>query len=311
MAEADEISSVLLQLDVECMTELAGKWGGVPRLLLQYYPKLNEEVETSYRRLAPAAIRECRTILEKGMQCDVPDTALLTFYFIRPYKKDLRDEKPSTVVPTRTLCCFLAEGLHQEDEAIKLQFFKALSRPAETQQAASYIFESWFHSFFTTEHMEMECKWIASGTQDGTTEKLLSTTSVISATQAAPMPWAPPFYWVPPARNFPGIDSALVLKNEIYAIQVTIAGTRSGSSPADGLAELHKLLPNNLKNLSWNLVFVGTDQDCVESFAKKYTGKIFFPTKKKGVRVGWSVVNPVRGEVIFKVCNFIVSSNIL
>jgi len=282
------------------MTKLAGKWGGVPRLLLQYYPRLDEAVEKDYRRLAPVAIQECRMILEKGVQCDLPDTAPSSFYFIRPYRKDLRDEKPCVVVPTRTLCCFLAEGLQQEDDAIKLQFFKALSQPAETRQAAGYIFESWFHSFFTTEHKEIQCEWIASGGQDGSKQKLPSATAVISATQAAPSSWTPPFYWVPPARNFPGIDSALVLENEIYAIQVTIAKTRSGSSPADGLTELRKLLPNNLKNLSWKLVFVGTDQDRVESFAKKYTGKIFFPTKTKSVRVGWSVVNPVQEEVIFK-----------
>ncbi|KAG6380541.1 hypothetical protein JVT61DRAFT_4900 [Boletus reticuloceps] len=102
-----------------------------------------------------------------------------------------------------------------------------------------------------------------------------STTTVISATLVPPSSWTPPFYWVPPVREFPGIDSALVLENEIFAIHVIIANRRRSESPADGLSVLYKLLPDNLKNLYWSLVFVGTDEDWLERIAKEHAGKIF------------------------------------
>ena len=74
------------------------------------------------------------------------------------------------------------------------------------------------------------------------------------------MSWALPFYWIPSARDFPGISSALVLTNEIIAIQVTIAEVRK-SSVEKGLSKLRNLLPQNLKDLPWEVVFVGTEVD--------------------------------------------------
>lgn len=102
-------------------------------------------------------------MLENGHQCNLPDGALSSFYFIRPYSHQDRSLEPSVIVPTRTLPYLLAQGLQQQGESTKLQFLTALRAPAETRRAAGYIFESC--SFFTMQDKMIKCKLAQSRSQ--------------------------------------------------------------------------------------------------------------------------------------------------
>ena len=264
------------------MVALAEKWDGIPRTIVDYYFDLNHRIEDDYRGRVREAVEGCKTMLQRGPNCDLPDGPSSSFYFIQ-LQKDDRAMMPYVYVPTRTLRCFLAEGLRPKGEALKLEFFTALSMPGETRQSASYIYESWFYSFFTHGQV-IDYHWVSQG---GGTEHLSSTTNVISTTQDAPASWVPPFYWIPYARDFPAIDSALVLTNEIIVIQVTIAEARK-SSVEKGLSTLSNLLPQNLKDILWKVVFVGTGVDRIERIAISWADKTPSLSNRGHVRVGWS-----------------------
>ena len=278
------------------MVKLAEKWGMIPRAIMDYDDDLRRTIEDEYRDRVGEAVEGCKTILREGSNCDLPDGAS-SFYFIRQ-QKDSRVMRPYVYVPTRTLRCFLTEGLRLESAALKLEFFTALSTPGETRQSVGYIYESWFHSFFTTHGRVIDCHWVSQG---GGTEQLSSTANVISATQDAPASWEPPFYWIRAEKDFPGIDSALVLTNEIIAIQVTIAEVHK-LSVGKGLSKLRNLLPHNLKGLPWKVVFVGMEADWIEHIAKTWADKVTSPSDEALVRVGWTVVDPVRRDIIYTVC---------
>ena len=105
-------------------------------------------------------------------------------------------------MPSRTLRCFLAEGLRLRGEALKLEFFRALSTSAETRRSAGYIYESWFHSFFFMHD------WVIIANLGGGTEQLPSTTNVILATQDTRVLGTSILLDSLSGREFPGIDSA-------------------------------------------------------------------------------------------------------
>ena len=259
------------------MVKLAEKWGMIPRTIMDYYYDLHRMIEDEYRDRVAEAVEGCKMILREGSNCDLPDGAS-SFCFIRP-QKDSHVMRPYVYVPTRTLRCFLAEGLQLESEALKLEFFTVLSMSGETRQSAGYIYESWFHSFFTMHGGVIDCHWVSQG---GGTEQLSSTMNVISATQHAPASWEPPFYWTPTEKDFPGIDSALVLTNEIIAIQVTITEVHK-LSVGKGVSKLCNLLPHNLKGLPWRVVFVGMEVDWVKHIAMTWADKI--TSVRRGTRM--------------------------
>lgn len=291
--------SILSNLSIDHMVELAEQWGGVPRTIRYYYSRPNYIVDDDYSHMARQAVTECKTALLKGPLCDLPDDALSSFYFIRPQKND-HLMMPYVSVPTRTLRYFLSKGLQYETKATKLEFFFALSMQAETCQSVHYIYKSWFHSFFPMRGKDIRCHW--QGTE--TLLKLTSTTAVISATQDTPASSTPPFYWIPRAKNFPGIDSALILTDEIIVFQVTFAAKDcSCESLETGMLKLHDLLSENLKDAQWRLVFVGTENDHgeLERMAAKWVNTIVMPTRQTCVQVGWAVVDPVCEDVVYTV----------
>ncbi|KAF8551146.1 hypothetical protein OG21DRAFT_1487211 [Imleria badia] len=296
--------AIMLNLDVECMTELATKWGGVPQTLL-YVLTNPKKAENKIRSAAKKAIRECDAMLVNAEPLNLPDNV---FYFIRPENTPGGTDHmmlPCVSVPTQTLRSLLAEALKRETRAIKLDFFRALSRPEGTHQIARDIYKSWLHSFLSSQGMKMQCEWLltSGSTRESTrTQNLQGTTAVISTTQDASAAWTPPFYWVPTTPNFPGIDSALISKKEIVAIRVVITD-RHRSPPEMGLVELSNLLPGNLKSLSWKLLFVGMDNECgLKIIAKSFHKRKVSLTEESSVRVasGWSVVDPVQEDVIYK-----------
>ncbi|KAF8552150.1 hypothetical protein OG21DRAFT_1486446 [Imleria badia] len=283
--------AIMLNLDADRMTELATKWGGVPQTLL-YFLTNAKKAENEIRSTAKKAVRECHAMLLNAELLNLPDNA---FYFIRPEKTPEGTDHmlPRVSVPTPTLCSLLAEALGQESHTIKLDFFRALSRLEGTRQTAGDIYKSWLHSFISMQGTEIECEWLLTLGLTRT-QNLQGTASVISTTQTAPAAWKPPFYWVPSTRNFPGIDSALISRREIVAIRVVTAD-RHHSPPETGLMELSSLLPSNHRDLSWNLLFVGMDNESgLKINANSYDKKI------DEVHVGWSVIDPVQEGVIYR-----------
>ncbi|KAI9568898.1 hypothetical protein HD554DRAFT_2190998 [Boletus coccyginus] len=210
----EEMTSTLMGKNVDRMIALAKKWGGVARTLLQYTDEADLEITRQYRQCAQMDVEECRLA---GL-FDTPSDSSSQFCFVRPLvvsQKIVRNHS-YFYVPTRTLRSLLGEALQGQSDDVKLEFFNALSRPEETRQAASFIFESWFHSFLSAAGT-LQREWTGSRPRSTT---LQGVTKLIPATQIALESEEPPYYWVSP-KNFPGVDSALVFKKEIIAFQVT------------------------------------------------------------------------------------------
>jgi hypothetical protein len=286
-----------LELDVGRMTTLAETLGGVPRTLLWYASKEDEQIEGVYRRSAKGAVRNCDAMLARAAEYMIPDDALLAFYFFCPLvaANGINREYSHIHVPTPTLRRLLGEAL--QGQCNSLEFFNALSQREETRQAAGLIYKSWFHSYFSAAKT-IRCHWLQPEDSGGTT-MLPGTSTLLPMTKIPPKSGTPPFYWVAP-KKFPGIDSALVLEHAIYAFQITISSEHK--SPIKGLQTLRNNLPDHLRDIPWHVVFVGHAKTAIKPVANEWAGKIFFPTKGSCMPVGWSEVDPVQPGVTYKVC---------
>ena len=49
-------------------------------------------------------------------------------------------------------------------------------------------------------------------------------------------------------------------------------------------------------------MFVGAEVDLIEDIAKSWADRVTSPSDGKRVRVGWTVVDPVRKDIVYTVC---------
>ncbi|KAF8548541.1 hypothetical protein OG21DRAFT_1500960 [Imleria badia] len=284
--------TMLLNLDVQRMTTLVEKWGGVPRVLLRFLRRglTDAEIELRYKGPASKAVQKCREVLSAIEANSFPDDAPSQFYFCRPYN-DAETGMQRTLfgasVPTRTLRRLLGEALQKQDNLLKLDFFRALRQPPSTRQAAGYIYENWFHAYFSA-GKPIECHWLQG--LNGVSLLSLTGMKLIEGNWGAVEVEDPPYYWVAPV-NFPGIDCALILPEAICVFQVTIS--TSHRSPEGGMKKLGTHLPADLKNLPWRVVFIGDHDNAIKSVAQKWVNK--------GLNIGWSHVDPVAEDITYRV----------
>ncbi|KAI0000819.1 hypothetical protein BJV74DRAFT_820874 [Russula compacta] len=282
----------VLNLDAGRMTFLAREWGGVPRTLLHFLDQgLSDElIEEDYEAQAPEAVRKCNEMVSSVVQNDLPGEAPSRFFFCRPHthpELGVNRRRSRTIVPTATLLRILGEALQMQDNNIRLAFFPALKQYKDTRSAAGFIYENWFHNFLIAGRT-INCEWL----QGFAGVRLLrGVTSLIVTSWDTMKVEQPPYYWVAPDK-FPGIDSALVLEDAIYAIQVTMSSKHESPS-------MH--LPHNLKKLPWRVLFVGDTAGTAEAAASEWAGKILFPTKKMPLAIGWSKVDPVDSHITYKI----------
>ncbi|KAF8554859.1 hypothetical protein OG21DRAFT_1011314 [Imleria badia] len=285
------------------MTTLAKEWGGVPRSLLYFVRRhlTDSQIGSIYTRTASKAVQQCQEMLSSLQMNAIPDDAPSQFYFCEPRNNaepSMQRRLPGASVPTRTLRRLLGEALQKQNNFVKRQFFHALHLPASTRQAAGYIYKSWFHSYFSA-GKHIECHWVQG--LDGVSSQ--AGTNLIDTNWDTVKVEKTPYHWVAPTgKNFPGVDSALILAEEIYVFQVTIS-TRH-ESPKDGLETLRARLPADLKKIpwrAWRVVFVGVDDSKIKTVANKWVGKLF-ATDNTNITIGWSEVDPVVKDITYRVC---------
>jgi len=300
--------SKLVGLDVHRVKTRGEKWGNVPRLLMQFIDEDDREVEALYRKDASNAVRASRIIMDRGPRLDLPDDALSRFYFLRPKRTPtgaISCWVSCLVVPTQTIRYILAKALKREDNLVRLQFFTALSHHPNTRSAAGFIFESWFHSFFITKKT-IDCRWVAQGSGNAIvqfpTASATEGMALIPSTQSAPGSAPPPYYWIPSKTNFRGINSALVLEHEIFVFQMTMSSTHR--SPVEGLRCLREMLPPEMRDLPWRVVFVGPNEGPIKAVAEYWSEQLRFPQNERPA-VGWSAMDPAQADVTYKVCKIV------
>ncbi|KAF8441700.1 hypothetical protein L210DRAFT_3644942 [Boletus edulis BED1] len=288
----------LLGFDVQRMIGLHKKWGGTPRTLLEYVDMPDQEIENLYRQSARLAVTDCRIMISSVMENKLSEDTMTQFYFCRPLnfaKPRINRELSCAVVPTPTICHFLAEALQKLNDSIRLEFFDDLGFYSETRGVARYIYKAWLHAFLSAGR-SMDCNWLH---RQAKVTSLRGTATLISAgSDELKDVKKLPYYWVAPPK-FPGIDGALIRQDAIFAVQVTIRA--KDKPPEEGLEKLRNDLPANLKNLPWHLVFVGNTDWSIETVANKWAGKIFLPTSKRCVTVGWSQVDPVEEGITYRI----------
>ncbi|KAF8124979.1 hypothetical protein EV363DRAFT_1353309, partial [Boletus edulis] len=142
----------LLELDGGRMTSLHKKWGGSVRQLRSYLETSDQQIEAEYSWHAGLAVKKCRSTITSIMGNNFPKDAPSQFFFCRPLDfamPCIERTLTCAVVPTPTICHFLAEALQKLDCSTRSEFFNILSQHRETLQATRYIFETWFHCFFS------------------------------------------------------------------------------------------------------------------------------------------------------------------
>ena len=304
----------MLGLDVQRMITLAQKWGSAPRALLKYIDLEDWDIRNDYRNRAGGAVQKSKSMIDQGVQGDLPDDAPSTFFFVRPMKisTGTHRRRLSVYVPTQTIRRILAEALQRQLNHIKLEFYNALSYHSSTRHAAGFIFEAWFHSFVVA-RKSIACKWVVQPEGVGEGHVTIFPTAPVAtdlllAIKDAPASATPPYYWIPSKTNFPGIDSALVLEGEIFAFQVILGSKHT--SPIAGLQDLRKMLPANLKDLPWRMVFVGPVEERVKQVAGHWAGQLILPPREGRLPVGYSGLDPVQVDVTYTVCGFVDSLNV-
>ncbi|KAF8133185.1 hypothetical protein EV363DRAFT_1325384, partial [Boletus edulis] len=166
----------LLDKNAQRMVDLGKKWGGSPRTLLTYFAKSDQQIQDWYHDCATEAVGNCQNMLRAIVNKYLPESsdAPSRFYFCRPHR-------------TRTCAT-----LKTFSNAIKLEFFTALSQCSDTRQAAGFIYQACAK--------ELKAR-----------KELL-------------------YYW-PASTGYPGIDGALICDNAIFAFQITLSSTHTSPEP--------------------------------------------------------------------------------
>ena len=299
--EFDAMTSELLKLNSQRMISLAQKLGCVPRIILDFMEDEGDDnhINREYQRHALQGVHKTKEMLSAILNCSYFDDAPSSIFFCQPYiKSGILDRRASRItVPTQYIRIHLGKALQQQDSAMKVNFFNSLRQSSETCQAAGIIFENWFLCFFSMGNA-IECNWV----QGSGVSKLTGIDTLIPGGWNTMKSQLPPYFWIAP-MGFKGIDGALVLKKEIYVFQVTIS-RKKHKPPTNGMKALYDHLPGELKGLPWKVIFVGDKSISICGVATS-VGAIPSPAPgKEKVPIAWSVVDPVRSNIAYKVCKF-------
>ena len=299
--EVDDMISELLGVDVGRMTSLAQQWGCVPRTVLDFTrdKATDSYIEKSYRRRARTAVLRSQEVVDAAAENTYLDDVPSQIFFCQPQLEGSKINRmlSCATVPTKTIRRLLGEALQHQHTRVRVNFFNALRQSSQMSQAAGVIFENWFLSFFSAART-IQCNWV----QESGVSELKGRTTVIYRKWEVVKVAPPPYFWIAPP-HFPGIDCALILDTGVYVFQVTIR--RIHKPPMEGMKTLRKYLPRQLKNNPWSVVFVGDYKSQIRTVAKSLVGKIPFPTPDgKSVPIAWSVVNPMRSGIAYKVSIF-------
>ncbi|KAH0832393.1 hypothetical protein J3R83DRAFT_13427 [Lanmaoa asiatica] len=282
------------------MSALATEWGGVPRTLLRFYKISRSDIEEEVHDAASEAAMSSPTLLPSLQKLDVKGLGPSLIFFILPRKDDAghinRRLLPRVCVPTPTLVNALGKALQRQNLYTKVAFLQVMEAHPGTRRDGGNIYERWLHPFFLG-GQSIKSHWHAeSNSLPATIE---TTKTALPSTKGALRNTQPPFYWIVPTVIFPGIDSALVTENEIFAIQVTIAFGHP--SPQEGLDKLRDLLPQALKKLEWRMLYVGPEETQITTASRQWHGKLKIgtTTERTPVPVGWCVVDPVNTDVVY------------
>ncbi|KAH0832414.1 hypothetical protein J3R83DRAFT_13454 [Lanmaoa asiatica] len=275
------------------MSALATEWGGVPRTLLRFYKISRSDIEEEVHTAALRAVRSSSTFLPSLEELDVEGSGPYLIFFALPKKDDAghinRRLLPRVCVPTPTLVNALGKALQRQNLCTKVAFFQVMEAHPGTRRDGGNIYERWLHPFFLGGQTIKSHWYVESNSLPATIE---TTKTALPSTKGALRDTQPPFYWIAPTVIFPGIDSALVTENEIFAIQVTIAFGHP--SPQEGLDKLRDLLPQALKKFKWRMLYVGPEETQITAVSRQWHGKLKIgtTTERTLVPVGWCVRGP-------------------
>ena len=303
-----EVTSKLGGLDSERMSFLAQQWGCDPRSLIKFmeHGLSDSQIEDRYKRHAAEAVQACGSMLSSIEMNTNFDNAPSLFYICQPLKREGVFDRTllSVSVPTKKLRSILGTALQNLDKSVRFSFFHAPSQSDEMQQATSFIFESWFHSYISA-GKSIQCNWVQGKRQTPTPKELAGTKNLVHTT------WDPmknekqelPFYWVAP-KNYPGIDGALIYDSAIYVFQITISS--KDKPPTAGMKDLEKHMSDKLKNKPWRVVFIGDAEAAIQPVASQWINKLFSPTNpKESIPIAWCALDPVRQDITYRVCKVV------
>ncbi|KAI0696939.1 hypothetical protein BC835DRAFT_831801 [Cytidiella melzeri] len=142
--------------------------------------------------------------------------------FVRPESKEARAVCKG-YIPTTHLVTILANALIDKQTAQQNLAFSHMSRHAATRSAAGWIFENFMHVRLTTVYKPISCV----DRNDRVTNIVIPTTeNFVTGTLDQLNSSTLPCYWRPGTSGFPGIDSVIRTRDELWVFRATVGRHR-------------------------------------------------------------------------------------
>ncbi|RPD61808.1 hypothetical protein L226DRAFT_461543, partial [Lentinus tigrinus ALCF2SS1-7] len=258
---------------------LINKWGPCTRkivAIMHKYPVSRYLEELQYEGFAresatticahPAALRPLV----------IPHSTGSSILFLSPYRP--RDPVTGRVtasslsvphIPTPAISNSQKQRIQYTNNK-SLELFNSLSIHAMTRRASAWNFEKRVHVYLCNNFppLTLFSAQASSSTLQPSQQLLVSPANVLQRCRVYPI-----FYWLPSMDDFPGIDSVLADRVNVYAVQAATADERR--SPADGLRKMWAKFDRVVREESaWHVVFVADSEELARECADRYAGEM-------------------------------------
>ena len=256
------------------MSNLAKKWGPIPRTLQMlyeapYYEEMLEEditVATNKAIEKPRYIRAAFVSFERSLLA--PELSIM--FVMRTEHGDQSHRSQIAVIPTSWLLGQLVKAVvAQEDENKRQEFFGVMSLILTTLPVASQVYEQYLRCYLARgEHVTIQwynLETLVASPHDTIFPVLLSRTNLNEVTIN------PPSYWLSNNHEFLGINGLIVTPACVYLLQVTLDDKQP--SPQEGVDRMWQSMPT-LRHLPWKFLFVGVMDNRIKRVSDGYVIKL-------------------------------------
>ncbi len=272
-----------LGLDAAEAYRYISKWGPCTRTILDLLNASPEERASIEEKLTRTAKTAARTICTTPLAfahpaCRTVPSVGFTILFVFPYRE--LDPDTSQVVssvdmiyriPTIHLSDIFNSARGSISNAEALHLFHALTSHALTRATSAWQFEKKVHAHLSSNSQPLEIfRASDSSTMEPSQRLLVGTAGALGQSSEFSS-----FYWLPSTSAFPGIDGVLADRDNVYAVQATLADEHDYDSPSDGLRKLWaKFDREGREKRVWHVVIVSDSKQLASKHADKCAGEM-------------------------------------
>ena len=207
------------------------KWGPCTRKILDLMSQPSDLRPSLEEEFTEAAIGAATDICAQPAAYAKPETRLTpstgsTVLFIKPHRplapgtqSVANSAKSFYHIPTPHLSEIFHSARQSMDNEKALQLFNMLASHALTRDGPAWNLEKRMHAYLCSNSQPLTIFNAQQTLKMAPSQRLLAGTAGALARCSE----FPTFYWLPSSSNFPGIDGVLSDRDNVYAVQATIA----------------------------------------------------------------------------------------